>query len=370
MPTTAGSRIDVSDLIGAEDSFVKALRAAGCVILGKTKAVELCLGAVGISATRGTPWNPWDAAVHRIPGGSSSGSGVAMSAGICGFAIGSDTGGSVRIPATLNGIFGLKTTVGLWATDGVMPLTPTLDSIGLLTASATDAAIAFAALTDQPEPKAIALNGLRLGQPSDYFFDDLDAEVEPRTAAALGTLAATGTTLLPISVPEAAERETIMPVVIPTELNAVLGRDRLRANLDKMDPVIAKRAAGASDTFAADYIRCIWRRRELIGIALERMRGLDAWVSPTVAALAAPVAAFYDFDAGLTMAFSITRNTQPGNVFDQCGFSLPINGTGSSLPVGLQLMCAPGEDAKANAIALAVENALGPSRRPDLAGFL
>ncbi len=368
MPTTAGSKIDVGDLIGPEGSFVKALRAAGCVILGKTKAVEFGLGAVGISAARGTPWNPWDAAIHRIPGGSSSGSGVAMSAGLCGFAIGSDTGGSVRIPAALNGVFGLKTTVGLWATDGVMPLAPTLDSIGLLTASAADAAIAFAALTGQPEPEPAALDSLQLGQPSDYFFDDLEAEVDASTTAALDKLAAAGATLTPISVPEAAEREEIMPVVIPTELNAVLGRERLLTNRDKMDPVIAARAAGASDTLAADYIRCIWRQRELVGIARERMRGLDAWVSPTVAALPAPIADFDDFEAGLAKAFSITRNTQPGNIFDQASVSLPVGG--APLPVGLQLMCNPGEDAKVLAIALAVESAVGLSPRPDLAAFL
>ena len=370
MPTTAGSRMDVGDLIGAEGSFVKALRAAGCVILGKTKAVEFGLGAVGISAARGTPWNPWDAETHRIPGGSSSGSGVAMAAGLCGFAIGSDTGGSVRLPAALNGTFGLKTTVGLWPTDGVMRLAPTFDSIGLLTACAEDAAIAFAALTGEPEPKPIALDKLRLGQPSDYFFDDLDPEVAACTEAALGKLEAGGAKLTPISVPEAAEREAIMPVVIPTELNAVLGREYLRANLDKMDPVIAARASGASDTLAADYIRCIWRQHELIEIARERMQGLDAWISPTVATLPAPVAAFDDFETGLAMAFAITRNTQPGNVFDQCGVSLSIGGTTAALPVGLQFMCNPGDDAKALSIALTVEQALGFSPRPNLAAFL
>ena len=368
MPTTAGSQIDVSDLIGAEGSFVKSLRAAGCVILGKTRAVEFGLGAVGISAARGTPWNPWDAAVHRIPGGSSSGSGVAMAAGLCGFAIGSDTGGSVRIPAALNGVFGLKTTVGLWATDGVMPLAPTLDSIGLLTATAEDAAIAFSALTGQTEPETASLDGLRLGQPSNYFFDDLDAEVEASTTASLDKLTAAGAALTPISVPEAAEREAIMPVVIPTELNAVLGRERLKANRDKIDPVIGARAIGASDTLAADYIRCIWRQRELVEIARQRMQGLDAWVSPTVATLPAPVAAFDDFDVGLAMAFSITRNTQPGNVFDQASVSLPIGC--APLPVGLQVMCNPGEDAKVLAIALAIEQALGRGPGPDLAAFL
>ena len=113
MPTTAGSLVDVSDLIGPEGSFVKRLRRAGCVILGKTKTVEFAFGAVGTNAVRGTPRNPWDPETERAPGGSSGGSAVAIAAGLCALAIGSDTGGSVRLPAALCGIFGLKTTVGL-----------------------------------------------------------------------------------------------------------------------------------------------------------------------------------------------------------------------------------------------------------------
>jgi len=139
-PTTAGSKLDVLDLIGPEGPFVKRLRQAGCVILGKVKTVEFALGAVGISQPRGTPWNPWDAAVHRIPGGSSSGPAVAVAAGLCGFAIGSDTGGSVRLPACFCGTFGHKTSVGLWPTAGVFPLSGALDTIGPLTASAADGA--------------------------------------------------------------------------------------------------------------------------------------------------------------------------------------------------------------------------------------
>ena len=129
MTTHAGSNLDLSDVIGVEGSFVKRLKRAGCVILGKTKTVEFALGTTGISKPRGTPWNPWDAKVHRVPGGSSSGSGVAAAASLCGFAISTDTGGSVRLPASFCGVFGLKTTVGLWPTDGVFPLPPDLDRI-------------------------------------------------------------------------------------------------------------------------------------------------------------------------------------------------------------------------------------------------
>src|SRR5690625_4613031 len=147
MPTTAGSRLDLGDIVGPEEgSFVQALRRAGCVILGKTKMVEFALGITGVSESRGTPWNPWDLKTHRLPGGSSSGAGVAAAAGLCAVAIGSDTGGSVRVPAALNGLFGLKVTFGCWANDASMPLAPHLDTIGLLTPTVRDAAIAFAAI--------------------------------------------------------------------------------------------------------------------------------------------------------------------------------------------------------------------------------
>src|SRR5690606_42027497 len=112
MPTTAGSRLELEDIMGREEgSFVRALKRAGCVILGKTKMVEFALGITGVSESRGTPWNPWDASSHRLPGGSSSGAGVAMAAGLCALAIGSDNGGSVRVPADLKHTYGTLTTV-------------------------------------------------------------------------------------------------------------------------------------------------------------------------------------------------------------------------------------------------------------------
>lgn len=152
MPITCGSQLEergilgVTALVGPEGSFVARLREVGCVFLGKTKTVEFASGALGINKVRGTPWNPVDRQVHRIPGGSSSGSAAGVAAGLCGFAIGSDTGGSIRIPAALCGIFGLKTSAGRWPTDGVLPYSTTFDTIGLLTKTAADAAVAFSAI--------------------------------------------------------------------------------------------------------------------------------------------------------------------------------------------------------------------------------
>lgn len=180
-----GSNMKLPDVMGTEEAtFVRALRQAGCVLLGQTKAVELCLGIAGHSVSRGTPWNPTDLEQHRVPGGSSSGSGVAVAAGMCAFAIGSDSGGSVRVPAAFNGIFGIKTTAGLWPVDGAFPLDPRVDSIGLLTQSAKDALLAFNAINtvlfgykNDVQPSNPKLNRLRFGVPTNHFTDNVNAEI-------------------------------------------------------------------------------------------------------------------------------------------------------------------------------------------------
>lgn len=142
-----GSNLPIQEKLGREEGpFIRALKMSGCIILGTTRMVEFALGITGNSTSRGTPWNPWDDQHHRLPGGSSSGAGVALAAGLCALSIGSDTGGSVRVPAAMCGLFGLKTTAGLWPNNGVFPLEPNTDTIGLLTRSACDAALAFETL--------------------------------------------------------------------------------------------------------------------------------------------------------------------------------------------------------------------------------
>ncbi len=370
MPTTAGSNIDVGDLIGAEGRFVKALKRAGCVILGKTKTVEFALGTTGISKPRGTPWNPWDAATQRIPGGSSSGPGVATAAGLCAFAIGTDTGGSVRLPAHFCGTFGLKTTAGLWPTDGVFPLARDLDSIGPLTRSAADAAIVFAVLTGQPTPTASPVRGLRLGKPVHYFYDNLDSNVAACMTAALTMLEEAGADIVPIEVPEAPEREKYFPAALPADLISVLGRERFLAGRERMDPVVAARGGMGLEAKAAEVLQVKWWRQQLCAAAEARSEGLDGWITPTAAIASVPVADFTDPAEAMRLTLAITQDTQPGNLLGLCATTTPIQMLGSALPVGLQLLCPANHEARALAIALAIEDLVGPPPRPDLSGFL
>ncbi len=371
LPTRAGSNVDVSDLIGAEGGFVRMLKRAGCVILGKTKTVEFAMGGTGIGYSRGTPWNPCDALIHRIPGGSSSGSGVATAAGLCGFAVGSDTGGSVRTPAAHCGVFGLKTTKDLWPTDGVFPLSRTFDTLGLLTRSAADAAVAFAALQGDAEPQPAMVRGLRLGRPANHFFDHVDGEVAACIRRAMNAIARAGADIVEIEIPEAARVWPELHAFIATELVAELGgRYGFEAKRAMMDPDVAARTEPGRDVPADAYVRLRKRHHVLRRIADKRMAGLDGWIAPTVPYSPRPVADFDDAALADRLVSVTSANTRIGNFFGLCAVSIPVHHLGSRLPVGLQILCPGGADARLLAIARALEAVIGTPPGPDLTGFL
>ncbi|MDP6603923.1 MAG: amidase [Rhodospirillales bacterium] len=370
MPTTVGSNVDVADLIGPEGAFMRSLRRAGCVILGKVKTVEFAAGGTGINYVRGTPWNPWDAETQREPSGSSSGSGVAMAAGLCGFAVGSDTTGSIRGPAAHCGVFGHKTTKGMWPTDGVYPLVPTLDTLGSLTRSAADAAQIFAGLTRAPVPVPVAARGLRLGRPSPLFFENLDAQVERAIAEAFARLTAAGVEIVPVDVPEAVEIVDDFVDFLPMEMIACLGRARFLAHRAEMDPLVAARGDAGLDVSADTYIPLLRRHRELCGIAARRMHGFDGWVTPTRPTVPAPVVSRAEAEARPPTPPNQWPNTPAVSYFGLCASSSPVHGLTGGLPVGLQLMCPGGADARLLAIARTFEEILGPPPKPELAPFL
>ncbi len=369
LPTTNGSKYPSEHLTGPEGTVVHRLKAAGCIPIGKTKTVEFALGATGVNEARGTPWNPWDTNTHRIPGGSSSGSAVATAAGLCGFALGTDTGGSVRIPACFTGLFGHKTTVGLWPTDGVFPLSPSLDSVGPLTRNAGDAALIHAVITGEDVPLPMRLEGLRLGRPTNYFFEDLDDQVSETVEAAIVALVAAGVEVVDIEIPEAGERAQLFPAIVPAELLARLTVEGFEKARPKMDSVTAARAAHGLSVSATEHVAAQFRRLELEQIAADRFDGLDGWIAPTCPFVPMPVDNL-EHPEEAARALHSSRNTQPGNIFKLCAASLPIHQFGAALPVGLQLMAPGGDDARLLSMAMALETVLGAGRAPDLSGFL
>ncbi|MEO6984510.1 MAG: amidase [Paralcaligenes sp.] len=368
MSTTAGSNLDVSHVVEPEGSFVTRLKRAGCVLLGKTRTTEFALG--GINLIHRMPWNPWDTSVARTPGGSSHGSAVATSARLCAFSVGSDSGGSVRLPAALCGVFGYKASPGMWPADGIFPLSTTMDSIGIFTESAQDAAVVFAALSGQPEPQPRRLKGLRLGKPTNHFFDDLDSDVQLCMDRALAGLEREGVEIVPIEVPEVSEIDTVFARMVPAELLSTLGRECFLSGEGVIDPVAWSRAVEGLELSALEYIRLYRRHHDLCRIARERMRGLDGWVTPTTPGVPVAISSCNKVDTAAAWNKRATSLTRPGNLFGQCGVSLPIHMFGSALPVGLQVMCSSRDDALLLSIALGIEQAFGVGAKPDLSAFM
>ena len=359
MPTHAGSLLNVQDLVPPQGGFVNMLQRAGCVLLGKTRTTEFALG--GFNMNRSIPWNPCDPHQPRMTGGSSHGSAVAMAAGLAGFTVGSDTGGSVRQPAALCGVVGYKATTTHWPRDGVFPMSPLLDSVGIFTRSVQDAAWVEAALAGRPlqAPRAVAT--LTLALPGAHFMNQIDTAVAACFTEALQRLRKAGANIVEIDVPEAAEIDAVFRSLVPADVLAFLGRDRVTRQFDRLDKVAAQRLQAALTLSADDYVQMATRQQVLERMMRERSRGVDAWISPTVQVLPAPTADFKTVEAIAAWNRLGTHNTRPANLFNQCGVSLPIQHLGAELPVGLQLCASAGEDEALLLTAMAVEGVLGAS---------
>jgi len=355
LPTTNGSNADTSEITGSEGTSVKRLRRSGCVVMGKTRTVEFALGATGINQSRGTPWNPVDRDVHRLPGGSSSGSAVATAAGLVGMALGTDTGGSVRIPACFTGIVGYKSSVGQWPLDGIFKLSPTLDSVGPLCRTVDDAALVHTCITGARMDLASRLDGVRIGIPESYFFDDLDEKVADDFEQACRILEQHGARRVAIDFPEASERKNLFNSIVPPELISFLTPERFLAIRDGVDPVTAARAAVGLDVLAHVHLGALKRKRELVEKACKTFQEVDIWLTPTCPFLPIPLADLGD-PAIQERSLLASRNTQPGNLLDMCGLSLPMHTDG--LPTGLQILKPLNKDGELLALGRTIERVL------------
>jgi aspartyl-tRNA(Asn)/glutamyl-tRNA(Gln) amidotransferase subunit A len=364
MPTMAGSRLNIQDLVPAQGSFVAALNRAGCVVLGKTRTSEFAMG--GYNPSHPLPWNPCDAEVRRMTGGSSHGSAVAMAAALAAFTVGSDTGGSVRWPAALCGVVGYKSSGTHWPCDGVFPMSPHMDSLGIFTQSALDAAWVEAALAQRAPLPPPPVQGLTLGLPKHHFHEQCDAEVLSCFHAALDRLQRAGAQVVEIDVPEVAEIDEVFRCLVPADVLATLGRERVMAHWDLLDPVAAQRLQAGLHVMADAYAGMVSRRRSVEAAVQARSAGIDAWITPTVPMLPGPVADYTTVDDIAAWNRRATRNTRPANLFNRCGISLPIQHLGAHLPVGLQLCAPAGDDAGLLACAVSVQTLLGAPPQPPI----
>lgn len=362
--TTAGSTVLADRPPAATDApAVARLRAAGAALVGRTHMTEFAFSGIGLNPHHPTPVNvPWRAldAQPRIPGGSSSGAAVSVAAGAAWAALGSDTGGSIRIPAALQGLVGFKSTAALVPIQGALPLSPTLDTACAITRTVRDAILLHEVLA----ARAVALPGrplvaTRLAVPTTLMLDQLEPAIARAFDAALATLSRAGAHIVEIALPLLEEVATI---------NAGGGfsapeawcwhRALLAVHESRYDPRVALRIRRGATMSAADYLDLQRARADWILRMHHAMRGFDALLSPTVPLMPPPIAELEASDEAFFAANGqMLRNPSVVNLLDGCALSLPCHSPGEA-PVGLMLWARGGADDALLDTALAVEAAL------------
>ncbi len=362
LPTSAGTHL-LEDQVAEEDCHAVAkLARAGMILVGKTNTVQFAYGGVGINHDHGTPHNPWNE-TPCVPGGSSSGSAVAVAAGLVPMALGSDTGGSVRIPAALCGVTGLKTTVGRIGRSGVYPLSWSLDSVGPLARTVEDAALIYQRL-EGPDPAddttegipasdvlrslhggqdGLPLGGVRLAFAETAFWDGVDQELGAAVRATEQVFRDQGAQVGNMEFPEAAGAVRLNPrgLVIAAEAYAV-NRELVQQHFDELDPVVAHRLIKGADVPAHEYLQIVRGWKQLQGEAERRLADVDALLVPTTMVASKPVAEVDATPESYAEAnLQYLRNTSIGNVLNLCGLSVPCGRTSGGMPIGLMIYGKP-----------------------------
>ncbi|MEX2642499.1 MAG: amidase [Acetobacterales bacterium] len=368
MPICAGTPKELPEEWRREGPVVRALKQAFGVVMGKTHTVEFAFGPVGTNAHWGAPRNPWDANGHRVCGGSSAGAGVSLAEGSAVIAMGTDTGGSVRIPASVTGQVGLKVAVDRWSVDGIVPLSPSFDTPGPLTRSAEDAAVAFAVI----DPSCSGVDALfarigdveaadlRLAVCDEHFWDDCSPGVAEGVKEAIDELSKTGARVRRIAFPDAGEaRERFFRGGFFGVEGITFVDDLFPDRAETFDPDVGIRFAQAREIKATDYFLEMRKVRALAAIAAEKLRHVDALLTPTVPITPPLVGEVADRKGYSRHSVRMTQNTQPVNLLGLCAITLPVALDAVGMPVGLQLVGRAGEEERLLAAALACERVLG-----------
>jgi aspartyl-tRNA(Asn)/glutamyl-tRNA(Gln) amidotransferase subunit A len=326
-------------------TLARRLIGQGMIVLGKTHTVEFAYGGWGTNARMGTPWNPWDLKVPRTPGGSSSGSGVAVAARLAPWAIGTDTGGSVRLPASFCGLTGLKTTIGRVSTYGILPLSPTLDTPGPMARSVEDAALLYRAMQgpDPLDPRTLAvpgadltkqwrrgIRGMRLARMPEQERGVLAADVLAAYEESLDVLAGLGAEIVSIELPLGfADAGALNGRIMSAEAYAILGDVVDDASLP-LDEDVRPRIRAGRDISARAYLTALSEREEHKRAFAAAFADFDALLTPTTPMTAVPLDAV---DQSKTPA----HFTRFANLLDLCALAVP-NGIANGLPTSLQII--------------------------------
>lgn len=357
LPTKAGAKLLERNIASKDAAVIYKLSQAGMILLGKTNTVQFAFSGLGINHDHGTPHNPWSQD-HHLPGGSSSGSGVAVAAGMVPMALGADTGGSVRVPASLCGTVGLKTTVGQVSRAGVYPLSWTLDSVGFLTRSVEDAALVYQCVQGADINDEITLGrtphdvlkelkngvrGMRLAFAESMFQEDLHPEVEKAVREGGSVFEELGAQVSSIEFTEAQEALQLNPggVIVAAE-GYTLNKRLLEEHFDELDPVVAHRMIKGKDVQASTYLENSVATKRLRSEAGNTLKDVDALIVPTTPVPAQPVSEVdTDPDNYLKRNSLYLRNTCIGNVLNMCGLSIPCGFTKEGFPIGLLIYGKP-----------------------------
>jgi aspartyl-tRNA(Asn)/glutamyl-tRNA(Gln) amidotransferase subunit A len=353
--TTGGSAVWRERRSSRTATLARKLIGAGMIVIGKTHTVEFAFGGWGTNQHLGTPWNPWDDKTQHTPGGSSSGSGVAVAARMVPCAIGTDTGGSVRVPAAWCGITGLKTTIGRISTYGVLPLTPTLDTPGPMTRSVEDAALLLQVMqgADTRDPRTLSLRdadpmptlrrgvkGLRLARMPSSERAGVDAEVLAAYDRSLDTFAGLGAQIVDLSLPRSfRDYGASSGRIMAAEAYALLS-DLVDNNALSLDAAVRPRVRAGAAISAREYLQTLAERERLKAEFGEAVAQVDAVLAPVTLTPALPLTA-------------VDQNTTPavftrwGNFLDLCALAVPSGFSGPGLPLSLQIVCRGGDEATA-----------------------
>ena len=359
--TTAGSRVLKNDPPATADATAIArLKDAGMIVIGRTNMTEFAYSGVGLNPHYGTPRSPFDRATGHIPGGSSSGAAVSVADGMVALGIGTDTGGSCRVPASYCGIVGYKSSQGRVPLTGCNPLSFSFDTIGPLAKTVACCATADAIMAGDwdgavPERQA---RGLRLAVLKDFVLDGLSPQVERDFARALKALEAAGGLLTDMSFPELREIPTINTkggIVAAEALS--MHRARMAACGDEYDPRVRFRIEVAESISAADYLGYVARRREMIALFGQRFTGFDAVLMPTTLNTPPAIAELAEDKDYIRFNAMSLRNTYVGNFLNGCAISLPMQAPGEA-PCGLMAMAPWGRDRDLFGVAGALERVL------------
>jgi len=376
VPTGGGARTPVDPSPARNARVVDRLLQAGWSIVGKTHTVELAYGGWGTNRAVGAPWNPWDAKIQRAPGGSSSGSAVAVAAGLCDGALGTDTGGSVRIPAAVCGVVGLKPGRGLVSLRGVHPLSPALDTVGVLARDVATTARMLAAISGPDEASAVReafdaeaalaadVAGRRVAVLPPDALGGLHPEVARLYEEATARFAETGAVLETVAPPPVLEGSFDANGLLMAGEGWRVWGSRITRLAEVMDPWIVRRFEAGRDITDAELDEARARRAADQAAFHAWLAPYDGLLSPTCPL---PAPTLEEVDETIS---PLSRLTRAANYVDLPGITVPCGLTRTGLPVGLQILGRPADEAAVVSLGAAFEKVSGwNGRTPHLAGF-